>query len=160
VWAASWRASIGLPWLIAREGWVKGRSLFDYLTEDQTRLMPAAAFEEIVAALTRCAAGSQRVRGMLDGWLGEDIEALLLLRFPQFPTARPWGDAPVVTPFEYRARWPADPAQARIFPVPPRPFPEALHDPDVVPNRWRRSTWAVAAWALALALALTALSRL
>ncbi len=162
--AAAVRATIGLPWLLVREGWAKGRGLYDYLTEDQTRLMPAAAFEEIVAALTRCAAGGRGAApGLLDAWLCEDLETLLLLRFPQFPTARPWGDAPVVTPFEYRARWPADPKDARIFPVPPRPFPDALRDPDLVARKRRHSWWAVAGWtvvlALLLALAIAALPR-
>ena len=65
----SWLQAIaGLPLVAAREGSLtKGKATFDYLTEDQTRLYPAAAFEEMGADLLRLATGqagrpSERIR--------------------------------------------------------------------------------------------------
>ena len=55
----SWlQAIVGLPLVAAREASLtKGKATFDYLTEDQTRLYPAAAFEEMGADLLRLATG-------------------------------------------------------------------------------------------------------
>ncbi len=57
-----------------------------------------------------------------------------------------FGDAPAVTTWEYKARIPNDPALAQIVPVPPRPFPVELRDPDLLPPTWRPSDYAVVAW--------------
>ena len=52
------RAIAGLPLIAARE-WslTKGKATLDYLTEDQSMLYPAAAFEEMSADLLRLASG-------------------------------------------------------------------------------------------------------
>ena len=124
-------ASLGFPYIaITERPFAKARTAFDYLYEDQTRLLPAAAFEEIGADLIALAT-SQRERpaGLLEQWIAADVESILFVRFPQFPSSRAVGDAPVVTPWEFRARLPAAP---QIVPVPDRPFPDALRDPDLV----------------------------
>ena len=43
---------------------------------------------------------------------------------------------------------PNDPALMQIVPVPPRPFPDALRDPDLLAPRWTPADWATLAWAL------------
>jgi hypothetical protein len=78
--------------------------------------------------------------------LAQDIDALVYLRFPQFPSSRAWGDAPAVSTWEYRMRIPPDPAMAQIVPVPPRPFPAALRDPDLLPPRRPPSETAAIVW--------------
>src|SRR5208337_176913 len=51
-------AALGLPYFALRErSLAKAAQHFDYLTEEQTRLFPAAAFEEIGADLLRFATG-------------------------------------------------------------------------------------------------------
>ncbi len=129
----------------------KGKAVFDYLTEDRTRLYPAAAFEEIAADLLALASGQGR-RALTDfeHLLAEDIEEIMLIRVPQFPSSRAWGDWPVESSIEYAARVPADPAQQQIIPVPPRPFPAALRDPRMPGEPPLRSDYAVLAWALAI----------
>ncbi len=48
-----------LPFVAIRErSLAKALDAFDYLNEDQTRLLPAAAFEEIFASLRELATGS------------------------------------------------------------------------------------------------------
>ena len=80
--------------------------------------------------------------------LGDDIDALVFLRVPQIPSSRAWGDYPVVTAWEYNARFPADPKLQKIIPVPPRPFPEEMRDPDLLPPPRRQGETAVAIWAV------------
>jgi hypothetical protein len=59
----------------------------------------------------------------------------------------------VVSPKEYYGKVPKDPAHAQIVPVPPRPFPSNLRDPDLLPDPPRRSDLPLAVWAgLAFAL--------
>ena len=142
--------ALGFPYVAAKErSLAKARVAFDYLIEDQTRLMPAAAFEECGAAvleLTRSGKGDAAASGPLARMLADDIEAIAFVRFPQFPSSRVFGDAPVITPWEFQARLPADPAMVQIIPVPPRPFPDSLRDPDLIPGKRPASDYAAAAW--------------
>lgn len=149
----SWLAAIfGLPLLALRErSLAKGKAMFDYLTEDQTRLYPAAAFAEAGADLLRLVRGEgRRQLSDFERRLREDIDEILLVRVPQFPSSRAWGDSPAENSVEYRARIPKDPAQRQIVPVPPRPFPAELRDPRSPKEPPLRSDYAVAAWAAVL----------
>jgi len=149
--ATSWpAAALGLPYFILRDRSIeKAAQSFDYLTEDQTRLLPAAAFEEIGADLLQLATGKlARTATRLEKTLGEDLEALVYLRVPQLPSSRAWGDFPVVTAREYRDRYPSDRSKAQLVPVPPRPFPDALRDDDLLPPPSSRSELALTVWAL------------
>lgn len=141
-------AWVGFPFIAIKEMSIgKAKLAFDYLRTDQTRLMPAAALEEAYASLLALARGERIAgHGPLAAMLAEDLEALAFVRFPQFPSSRAWGDAPAVTTWEYKARIPNDPALAQIVPVPPRPFPAALHDADLLPRTWRPSDYAVVVW--------------
>jgi len=146
-------AMLGFPWFALRERSIaKARVAFDYLNEDQTRLMPAAAFEDAGASLLGLAAGSAgpAPAGTLARLLARDVEAIAFVRFPQFPSSRVFGDAPAVTPWEFHARVPAEPGMAQIIPVPPRPFPDELRDPDLLPVRRPWSDYVAAFWGLLL----------
>jgi len=155
-------AALGFPYFLASErSLAKARTAFDYLYGDQTRLMPAAAFEDAGASLLALvgAAGTRGAGGKADGplaqMLADDVEAIAFLRFPQLPSSRAFGAAPAVTTWEYRTLVPADPAEAQIVAVPPRPFPAELRDPDLLPAPRRPSDIAAALWAaLAIGLAL------
>jgi hypothetical protein len=139
----------GFPFFAAKERSIaKAKLAFDYLYADQTRLMPAAALEEIFAGVLALAHadGSGAPKGALSTMLGEDLEALALLRMPQIPSSREWGDAPAVTTREYRSRVPSDPGQVQTVPVPPRPFPEGLRDPDLLPPSRHASDLAAVVW--------------
>ncbi len=149
--ATSWlAAAAGLPYFAVRNrGLIRAAQSFDYLTEDQTRLFPAAAFEEIGADLLRLATGQlARAPTSFETQLAEDLEALLFVRVPQLPSSRVWGDFPVESAWEYRDRYPRDPADAQIIPVPARPFPERLRDPDLLPPPRHRADVALAIWAV------------
>ena len=143
-------AWLGFPFLALKEFSVgKAKLAFDYLRTDQTRLMPAAALEEAFGSLLAMSNGSiAEGNGQLAHMLAEDMDALAFVRFPQFPSSRALGDAPAVTTWEYKALIPNDPALVQIVPVPPRPFPEAMRDPDLIPPPWRPSDYAVLVWGL------------
>lgn len=141
-----------LPWLglpaiaLHQRSLAKAKLAFDYLTVERTRLLPALAAEAVLASLWAIAHGDLRRQGALGRLLARDLAALAWLRIPQFPSSRAWGDAPALSIAEYRARAPRDPAQAQIIPLPPRPFPPALRDDDLLPPR-QPSDRAVTAWA-------------
>ncbi len=141
----------GFPLFAAKERSIaKAKIAFDYLYEDQTRLLPAVALEEILGSLVALTHGGGKDRttgGALERMLAHDVDALVYLRFPQFPSSRAWGDAPAVSTWEYRMRIPPDPALAQIVPVPPRPFPSVLRDPDLLPPQRPPSDIAGIVWA-------------
>jgi hypothetical protein len=110
--------------------------------------MPAAALEEAFASLLGLGQGSSRPQGKLATLLAQDTDALAFLRFPQFPSSRAFGNAPAVSTWEYRTLVPSDPAMAQIVPVPPRPFPAELRDPDLLRSPWTPSDYATLVWAV------------
>jgi hypothetical protein len=142
-------AAISLPYFAVQERSLdKAVQTYDYLTEDRTRLFPAAAFEDSAADLLRMARGRRRPRHAFEQVLAQDLDALLFLRLPQIPSSRAWGDYPIVTAWEYTARIPSDPEAQQIIPVPPRAFPRRLRDPDLLPAPPRRGERALAVWAV------------
>nr|MBL8410737.1 hypothetical protein [Dechloromonas sp.] len=149
----SWfRAILALPLVALRErSLVKGKAMFDYLTEDQTRLYPAAAFAEMGGDLLRLVAGQAgRPLGEFEAMLAADVEQIVFIRLPQIPSSRAWGSFPAENSIEYRARVPKDPAQRQIVPVPPRPFPPELRDPRTPTEPLGRADYAVIGWGLAI----------
>jgi hypothetical protein len=147
--ASTTLAWLSIPAMIFKEGKVSvARTTYEYLTEDRTRLMPAAAFEEAIVDLLRLAkSGARDSDGTLAKWLAEDVVALVGVRVPQLPSSRKFGTWPVANPREYLGAIPRDPADAQIVPVPSRSFPEGLRDPDLLAPATRRSTLPLVIWA-------------
>jgi hypothetical protein len=81
------------------------------------------------------------------------------VRLPQIPSSRPWGDAPVASLAEYAARLPRPPAQPVVVPVPARPFPQDLRDPDLLPPPLSRSDVVAAGWGIVSLVGLPAVAR-
>jgi hypothetical protein len=107
----------------------KGESTFDYLTEEQTRLLPRAAFEESGEDLLRLVRGQlRRPLTEYERALQEDVEAVVFMRVPQIPSSRAFGTFPIGSFAEYQASVPADTAKWKIINVDPRPFPDSLRD--------------------------------
>jgi|SoiMethySBSTD1v2_1073268.scaffolds.fasta_scaffold129143_2 hypothetical protein len=147
-----WLAWLAFPLMIAKERSLKRAKIaFDYMCTDQTRLLPAAAVEDAYASVHALVSGA-RCGGILEGMLATDVDAVAFVRVPQFPSSRSFGDAPVTSLQEYRARMPEDPSQLQVVPVPPRPFPEALRDDDLLKPRLHGSDIATRVWgAIAIA---------
>ncbi len=144
-----WQAFAALPVVSVTSGSLsKGKASFDYLTEDQTRLLPAIAFEQVGADLLQLVGGTlTRTLTPFEELLRQDVEEILLVRIPQLPSSRVWGDYPVASVAEYRSRLPKSRAEQQIIPVDPRPFPSALKDPVTPRPERQRSDYAGAAFA-------------
>ena len=142
------KAWLGFPYVALKERSIaKAKLAFDYLMTDQTRLMPAAALESIYGSVLGLVEGASRDdAGTLARMLAEDVDAIAFMRMPQLPSSRAFGDAPAVTTDEYQERVPKDPALQQIIPVPARPFPDELRDPDLMPPPRRPSDDAALAW--------------
>jgi len=140
------RAWLSIPAKMFTEGRVAAaRTAFEYLSEDRTRLMPSAAFEEAVFGLMQLGEkGAGPADGALARMLAEDLVALAGVRLPQLPSSRPFGTWPAANPREYLGALPTDPSDLKVVPVPPRPFPPGLRDADLLPAPARRSTWPIA----------------
>jgi hypothetical protein len=121
-----------------------GRKIYDYLNEEQTRLLPAVAFDAMGQDLLRIVGANGAAPRALSAYeqqLKNDVEAILLVRIPQIPSSRAMGSAPVFSFDEFRARVPDNQADWKIVPVGERPFPAALQgegfraepDPSAVP---------------------------
>ncbi|HZX33247.1 MAG TPA: hypothetical protein VFF03_17985 [Rhodocyclaceae bacterium] len=141
------KAAAGLPFMAIKDRSLdSGKKAFDYMSAEVTDLYPFVAFEAAGKdILERVAAGKAAGKGF-EGLLAEDIEALVYVRIPQFPSSRAFGQAPVASIDEYMKRTPEDKSQWKIVPVPPRPFPPELKDPDAPGEGLEPSSIALAAY--------------
>jgi len=108
-----------------------GRKIYDYLNEEQTRLLPAVAFEAAGMDLLQIVGRNdieQRPLSPYEQQLRSDVEAIFLVRIPQIPSSRATGSAPVFSFDEFQSRVPADQADWKIVPVEARPFPDTMRD--------------------------------
>jgi hypothetical protein len=129
--ASSWSKAVAAYfYLSAKDGSLdSGRKIYDYLTEETTRLLPAVAFDAAGQDLLEMVSG--HATRQLDGFekqLQSDVEAIYVVRIPQVPSSRAFGSNPVFSFGEYMERAPADHAQWKIVPVDARPFPQELRD--------------------------------
>ena len=146
-WPAAW---LGFPWFALRNrSLAKAAQSFDYLTEDRTRLLPAVAFEEIGADLLQMAAGTlPREPSPIEAMLAADLEAILLPAHSAAAVVACVGRLSRRDRVGVRRRvCPAIRRDEKIIPVPARPFPERLRDPDLLPVPPARSERAIAVWA-------------
>jgi hypothetical protein len=142
--AAAWA---GFPALVARErSLAKARTAFDYLVAERTRLLPSLALEAVGETLSGMARAPRSASGILARDIAQELCGIAWMRLPQFPSTREAGTFPVASLAEYRERLPADRSRLRIVPVPPRPFPDALRDDDLLPSLPKPSDLAVRAW--------------
>lgn len=106
-----------------------GRKIYDYLSEEQTRLLPAVAFDATSQDLLNLVQNkSGRELTAYEQQLRDDVEALVLVRIPQVPSSRVFGSNPVFSFNEYMKRTPTDHSKWKIVPVDARPFPHELRD--------------------------------
>ena len=90
--------------------------------------------------------------------LARDLEALVYVHVPQLPSSRTCGSlAGGLARASTGARCRRIPTDTKIVPVPPRPFPSNLRDPDLLPEPRRPSDLPLLVWA-AVALAVVAAS--
>ena len=122
------KAIAALPFMAIKEGSLEqGRKAYDYLSAEKTDLYPFVAFTAAGQDLLGRIAQQQALTPY-EKMLAEDIEAVVWVRIPQFPSSRAMGQAPVDSLDEFMARTPADRAQWKVVPTDARPFPPELKD--------------------------------
>lgn len=108
----------------------KGRAIYDYLNTETTRLLPAVAFDgmgnDLLDRIIHPA--NNKLKGVLEEEIAQDIEAIYFVRIPQIPSSRAFGLAPVYSFDQYMKQAPADRSQWKIVPTTPNPLPENLKD--------------------------------
>ncbi len=125
------KAAIALPYMAIKDGSLEsGRKAYDYLIAEQTSLYPFVAFDAAGRDLLQRIATGGKAGNSFEKMLAEDLEAIVYVHIPQFPSSRAFGQAPVASIDEYMKRVPEDRAQWKVVPVPPRPFPPELKDPE------------------------------
>ncbi|HEY8243408.1 MAG TPA: hypothetical protein VII68_08115 [Casimicrobiaceae bacterium] len=141
---------LALPFTLVKERSVsQARVAYEYLTQDRTRLFPAVAFEVVGASLVDLAQGRARADASpLERALARDLEALVFVHVPQLPSSRAFGSWPVASPAEYHGKVPTDPEDVKRVPVPARPYPSNLRDPDLLPPARRPSDLPLAVWVI------------
>ena len=154
------KAMVALPFMSIKDrSLASGEQAFDYLMAEQTNLYPFVGFDAIGRdLLERVSTGGTQSDG-LEHLLAEDIEALIYVRIPQFPSSRVFGREPVASLDEYMSRVPEDRSQWKIIPVPPRHFPDELKDPNAVADAYRPSQIAILAYIGVIGLGLGVASR-
>jgi hypothetical protein len=128
------QAVAGLPYMAIKDlSLDSGLKAYDYLVAERTDLYPFVAFEAIGRDLLQRLAAGGAGASAYERMLAQDIEALIYVRIPQFPSSRAMGQAPIASIDEYLGRVPQDKSKWKIVPVPPRPFPKGCQ----APRRWR-----------------------
>ena len=118
------------------------RKATDYLLAEQTALYPMVAFQAAGSdLLNRLSAG--KAATPYEQALAEDLEGLIFIRLPQYPSSRAFGDAPVASIDEFMRRVPEDRTQWKTVPNPPRAFPAELKDPQAPAEAWLPSAYAM-----------------
>ncbi len=109
-----------------------GEKIYDYLTQEQTRLFPRMAFEtagqDLLEIVKEEAETTNRTLTQFERQLQDDVEAVVFVRIPQIPSSRAVGADPVLTFNDYQERVPEDRNDWQIVPVASRPFPEQFRD--------------------------------
>jgi hypothetical protein len=141
------KAAAALPYMTIKERSLdKGRKAFDYLSAEKTNLYPFVAFTAAGDDILQRIVASKSAATPYEKMMAEDIEALVYVRIPQFPSSRAMGQAPVASLDEFMARAPADRSQWKIVPTDPRPFPQEMKDPAAPAEEALPSSYAIAGY--------------
>jgi hypothetical protein len=141
------KAIAALPYMTVKDiSLESGRKAYDYLIAEQTNLYPFVAFDAIGRDLLMRVASGRATDTAYERALSEDLEALLYVRIPQFPSSRAFGQAPVASVDEYMNRAPADKSKWKIVPVDARSFPADMKDPEAPAEAPSPSLYAVSAY--------------
>ncbi|PPD47943.1 MAG: hypothetical protein CTY14_03240 [Methylotenera sp.] len=154
------KAFVALPYkALSDMSLESGLKAYDYLSAEQTNLYPFVAFETIGNDLLNRIAKNQ-ANTAFEKQLAEDLEAIIYVHIPQFPSSRAMGQAPVASLDEYIARTPADMSQWKIIPVGARDFPDTLKDKNAPTEPVRPAYYGLIAWLVMLILTLLGMRKI
>jgi len=129
---------------ITEMDWDAARQIYDYLTTETTRLLPAVAFDAIGEDLMNLtAAEPSRILTDFEQTLADSIEAIWFVRIPQIPSSRVSGGAPVYSFSEYLETAPADRDEWVTIELPQRDIPPSLKDREPVNPKPHPLPWPI-----------------
>jgi hypothetical protein len=144
------KAIAALPFITAKDqSLTNGKKAFDYLHAEMSNLYPARGFESVGNDLLNRIVKNSNPKSEFEKELMENVEAIVYVKIPQFPSSRAMGLAPVGSLDEYMKRVPEDKKDWKIVPVGPREFPDDLKG--TKESHWAPSDYAVLCYAILLA---------
>lgn len=119
--------------LITKGDLQAARQVYDYLTTETTRLLPAVAFDAIGEDILKLTANKlPRALTDYEQTLRDSIEAIWFVRIPQIPSSRAFGSAPIYSFSEYLETAPANRDDWVTIELADRDTPQSLKQPDPV----------------------------
>ncbi len=134
----------------------KGRTAYDYLNTETTRLLPAVAFDALGDDLmqwTRPLHIDHTPQTAFTKQLSNDIEAIYFVRIPQIPSSRAFGMAPAYSFDQFMQEAPADRTKWKTVPTTPNPLPVELDNQSAQDSRAKDKP-SLVPWPVALVLLL------
>lgn len=123
------KASVALPYISLKDKSINnGKKAFDYLNAEMSDLYPLVAFDAIGNDLLNRIVKGEKPKNDFEQTLMNDIEEIIYIKLPQFPSSRVIGQAPIASLAEYMKRVPENKKDWKIIPVEPRVFPKELKD--------------------------------
>ncbi|MDR2838912.1 MAG: hypothetical protein LBV49_10185 [Azonexus sp.] len=140
-----------IPYLTLTDSFDSAKKAANYMMTEKTNLYPFVAFNAIGEDLLSRIVNKKDLTTEFEKQLADDIEAIVYIKIPQFPSSRAEGAPPIASFDEYMSRVPANRADWKIVPNPPRPFPPELREPALEQDAVQPYVYAIAANALVLA---------
>lgn len=137
------KAAAALPYISIKDRSLdNGKKAFDYLNTEMTNLYPSVAFKAIGEDLLNRIVKNEQLKSNFEKQLMNDIEAIIYVELPQFPSSRATGTYPIFSLDEYMKRVPEDKKDWKIVPVEPRVFPEHLKNKEALKKFMKPSDYA------------------
>lgn len=114
--------------LFTQQSFQDAQQIYDYMTEERTRLLPAQTFDAVGERwLELIEQTSPSKLSETEKKLQSALQSMWLVKIPQFPSSRAVGSAPVYSIDEYRQRTPDERADWQSSESIARPFPERFN---------------------------------
>ncbi|MDR2188413.1 MAG: hypothetical protein LBE62_10230, partial [Azonexus sp.] len=140
-----------IPYLTLTDSFDTAKKAANYMMADKTNLYPFVAFNALGEDLLGRIVHKKELATAFEKELADDIEAIVYVSIPQFPSSRAQGSPPIASFAEYMSRVPANRADWKTIPTPPRPFPQELRQPALENNPVQPYVYAIAVNVLLLA---------
>lgn len=120
-----------IPYVTLTDSFDSAKKGSNYMMSEKTNLYPFVAFDIISQDLLNRIAQGKNLRSDFEKQLADNLEAIIYVKIPQFPSSRAFGSAPIYSFDEYMKRVPENKNDWKIVPVEPNVFPANLKDSKV-----------------------------
>lgn len=120
-----------IPYVTMTDSFVSAKKGSNYMMSEKTDLYPFVAFDAISQDLLGRIAKGQNLNSRFEKELADNLEAIVYVKIPQFPSSRSFGLAPIYSFDEYMKRVPENKKDWKIVPVEPNIFPDSLKDSQI-----------------------------